>query len=75
MSEWISVEDRSPEEHKVVDAWNGDERLTNVEYYDNSFFSAEQQWDVDDCGFGRFSNTFLEEGVTHWMPLPEPPKE
>ena len=73
--EWISVEDELPEEHHIIDVYIGDgERDTSVEFYDGNFYGPEQDFSVDDCGYGCFSNTYLIESVTHWMPLPEPPK-
>ena len=60
VQEWISVKDRLPEANQRV--------LT-----------------VDDSGYvvvncissrfdGWFSNAFDQKRVTHWMPLPQPPK-
>lgn len=75
--EWISVEDRLPNEKKwegqevailvngsvhvalVMDPWS-------VYISDGRFlFSSGQGW-VSDSRFAK---------PTHWMPLPEPPKE
>lgn len=61
MSNWISVEDRLPEKEIYI------------LYY----------FDVTGVGLGKFDglNTFyscmgwLTGDVTHWQPLPEPPKE
>lgn len=63
MSEWISVEDRLPENKTAV--LIHDERhkhtlggpLFKAMYFANS----ERHWGE-------------HIGVTHWMPLPEPPK-
>lgn len=58
---WIPVEERLPEEHKRVLCYMvyGQGLLTIVQ--DNEWLGDE--WEIDsDC-------------VTHWMPLPEPPKE
>jgi len=75
MSDWISVQNKLPEEHSIVDVFDSDEnRWIEVEFYNDNFFSGEQDFSVDDCGYGCFKNTFLVENVTHWMPLPEPPK-
>lgn len=75
MSKWISVEERLPEEHQKVDVLiDWDLRYTDAEYYDNNFYGLEQDFDVDDCGYGCFKNTDLMHDITHWMPLPEPPK-
>jgi len=73
--EWISVEDRLPEEHDIVDVYCSDGRNTEIEFYDGGFYGPEQDFSVDDCGYGCLSNTDLINDVTHWMPLPEPPTD
>ena len=71
---WISAEDELPKEHQIVDAWTDEgERVTDVEFYDGQFWSAEQQFDVDDCGYGCFQNTNLLEGVLFWICIPPSP--
>lgn len=65
--EWISVDDRLPNDGEVVLCWaeNGKNQTKNllkqVTYVQNKWI------------YGTYS-TFID-GVTHWMPLPEPPKE
>lgn len=66
MSEWISVEDRLPQEGVKVltlDKW-GHIRDRNLQKY----------WTGDKA---YFRPDGMEPGrdITHWMPLPEPPKE
>ena len=57
---WISVKDRLPEE----------DGLYNVYCKDGSMAHAwfEDKWFIDHCECG-------DGYITHWMPLPEPPKE
>ena len=58
--EWISVKDRLPEKHTF-----------------NLVYSDETGIDVIYFGYrGIFQNDYADEvkGITHWMPLPEPPK-
>ena len=64
MSEWISVKDRLPEiglRVLTLDKWG--------HIHDRSLYRFN-------CGFLSFRPDGLEPGkdVTHWMPLPEPPK-
>lgn len=66
-SEWISVEDRLP-----------DELFTSVLIYcpdkDNiycAYLNARNEWHIFDQGSGLW----VLERVTHWMPLPAPPTE
>ena len=62
--EWISVEDRLPEEHEDV--------LTYFRF--DLIFGGHSFSMCQDCMVSpdRWDN---ENDVTHWMPLPEPPKE
>lgn len=63
MPQWISVKDRLPEELIRVLTYGCD---------DFSFsFIKDGSWTwIDDEG-----HIFLERDITHWMPLPAPPKE
>ena len=64
MSEWIPVTDRLPEDGSDILAYaeNGeDARIVPANYDRGTWF---------DCCFNR-----VTENITHWMPLPEPPKE
>ena len=64
VQEWISVDDRLPEDESDVLAYsrNGEEgRIYPANYAKGVWF---------DCIF----NTPVTESTTHWMPLPQPPK-
>ena len=71
---WINVKDRLPEEH-------ADEHPYEFEQY----LCATVWNDVRMVGFGTrigddkqhfwSGNSIWDDWVTHWMPLPEPPKE
>ena len=64
VQEWISVEDRLPEDDSDVIAYlrTGEEgRIFPANYAKGVWF---------DCIF----NKRVTEMTTHWMPLPEPPK-
>jgi hypothetical protein len=64
MSEWISVEDRLPKRNeRVLAAWNNKKDVIFCSYYGNKAISV-------------FVDRVKERTVTvtHWMPLPEPPK-
>lgn len=69
--EWISVDERLPED-------NGDELIVCTE---DGFVGAARFTAVIEEGFcwmenegSDFYDGDLIEGVTHWMPLPKPPK-
>ncbi len=69
--EWISVEDHLPEEGQSIDVFqppNG--RLVNILFIDFGFFAKELRV----CGSYESFIKKQKHGVTHWMPLPEPPK-
>ena len=64
VQEWISVDDRLPEDDSDVLAYsrNGEEgRIYPANYAKGVWF---------DCIF----TTSATDTTTHWMPLPEPPK-
>jgi hypothetical protein len=69
MSEWISVKDRLPVdgEYVLVYAKNGTRRYK----IDSAIYCEEKKyhWRFFDIPnyFGKY--------ITHWMPLPEPPKD
>jgi hypothetical protein len=65
---WISVEDRLPEENADVLIYRGGfiGDLMNVYTY-----KGHNEWEDE---YGYWSRTD-DEGITHWMPLPEPPTE
>ena len=66
--EWISVEDRLPEENTDVLIYRGGfiGDLMNVYTY-----NGHNEWEDE---YGYWSRT-EDEGITHWMYLPEPPTE
>lgn len=72
MSEWISVKERLPEKGQEcviyvdwVDVWDkGSERVT---YQEIGVFDGHDR-------FNHRAHTELDR-VTHWMPLPAPPKK
>lgn len=56
---WVSVKDRMPEENVPVLVWE----LQGFAYVD---VYKDGAWEVGTPNLAKF---------THWMPLPEPPKE
>lgn len=66
MAEWISVNDQLPNVGQKVDIYNTrDGRVPDVTF--NGMVDGYPEWSAE---YMRWSGY-----VTHWMPLPEPPKE
>ncbi len=60
---WTSVKDHKPDEQEWVIIGSSIHETTSwAVYLDGEFVNPDL-------------NYFKIEGVTHWMPLPEPPKE
>ncbi len=68
MSEWISIKDRFPafSETVIASAKIHNSTLVTIAYFNES--TKEFDWVVP----GLFTQ---KPAVTHWMPLPEPPKD
>lgn len=73
MSEWQPIE-TAPDDGSLVDLWIGNERVPNCFYrgeiYGWQFISPTEG---GEHGF-PLDAFFREEEITHWRPLPEPPK-
>jgi hypothetical protein len=62
--EWISVKDRLPDDRsEMYLVW-----YTKTNSWEFAFIEHDGEWDLPDQGWGGAN-------VTHWMPLPEPPKQ
>lgn len=81
---WISVKDRLPDEHDSLFANNpylkknmwakeSDSVIVYVRFPDGTGRSTEGK--LQDGKWWTRISPALEPTVTHWMPLPEPPKE
>lgn len=79
MNDWINVKDRLPQDGVDVLVYHKDDfyitvgyfESCNVSYYiesDGSIFYTDSGWETD-------IPWAQKGGVTHWMPLPEAPKE
>lgn len=66
--EWVSIEDRLPENDMDVLIYRGGYigNLMNVYTY-----IGDNKW-MDEYGYWSCTDN---EGITHWMPLPPPPTE
>lgn len=71
MPEWISVKDRLPEKETDVLALRQD-RKCFVGYICEPSWNGKINWVI---WTAMKSTRNVSRKVTHWMPLPEPPKE
>ena len=64
VQEWISVDDRLPEE-----------KANCIVYYQHAYCDNDGYWEIGICFYdGEKFQLNSAYKVTHWMPLPEPPK-
>ena len=63
-TKWISVDDRLPEE-----------KVNCIVHYKHAYCDNDGYWAIGICFYdGEKFQLNLAYKVTHWMPLPEPPK-
>lgn len=62
---WISVKERLPEHSQAVMVYIADRGSVMLTHFFGDFALARV----------GVESGFSDHGVTHWMPLPEPPKD
>lgn len=77
MGEWISVEDELPNRYQkvfVADIYNGEiYYFAAARHLENNCFCAETDG-LEASNYDGGASIRLDMKVTHWMPLPAPPK-
>ena len=64
VQEWISVDERLPEE-----------KVNCIVHYKHAYCDNDDYWEIGICFYdGEKFRMDLSYKVTHWMPLPKPPK-
>ena len=64
VQEWISVKDRLPEE-----------KVNCIVHYKHAYCDNDDYWAIGFCFYdGEKFRIDLSYKVTHWMPMPQPPK-
>ena len=64
VQEWISVDDRFPEE-----------KANCIVYYQHAYCDNDDYWAIGMCFYdGEKFQVNPAYKVTHWMPMPQPPK-
>ena len=65
VQEWVSVDDRLPEE-----------KVDCIVHYKHAYCNNDGYWAIGFCFYdGEKFRIDLAYKVTHWMPIPQPPKE
>lgn len=74
--EWISVDDKLPEEDvDVLIYWEAPPTWNCIEIMSRKAWKDEENGiDFENC-FHDNRGGYLSEDVTHWMPLPNPPEQ
>lgn len=72
VQEWISVDDRLPENDVMVIGYTPCDGFMFVGYYHEE---PKYDWKVWRIVTAMRSTKVMTKKVTHWMPLPQPPKE
>lgn len=67
---WIAVSERLPDKDGEYLVRFADKSITNVEY--ESKFGSFGYWLA--IMWGEDADWYPYVGITHWMPLPQPPK-
>lgn len=62
-NEWVSVDERLPENHAQVLMWSAKWNIAEAGSYYNGRF-----WVYSEIG-----DAYIADDITHWMPLPAPP--
>ncbi len=74
MAEWIDVNERLPERDGETVLCYVKNSSTEGETYVTGCIQQRKHWFLQTCNIGvaTFPNHYWK--VTHWMPLPEPPR-
>lgn len=71
--EWINVEEETPKHHEFILVWMP--RLGDEGVIDTGYFVADTDHTSQKFVLCNDNEYFDSSDVTHWMPLPAPPKE
>ncbi len=77
--EWISVKDQLPDDGQYVLVYHSDDFHITVGYFESDnvrfYIESDGKKFYTDSGWETEIPWAQKGSVTHWMPLPEPPKE
>ena len=71
-AKWVSVEERLPETEGYYLVWNKEQKKIEIRFFYRlpPNYPVESNPEIREY-FGNFTDY---KRITHWMPLPEPPK-
>jgi hypothetical protein len=71
-AEWISVDERWPETDGYYLVWNKEQRKIEIRFFHrlSPYYPVETYPEIR----AYFGNCSDHKRITHWMPMPEPPK-
>ena len=72
-SDWISVEERLPYPNKDVLVFRPNMAMQILVDSYEAYYGEDEEWHEGWCRYGK--DGYGNNLITHWMPLPEPPKE
>ena len=75
-TKWISIKDKLPDEQQNVLVTSGNEPyIAKLDRFDPSYLN-ELTWYIQGAPWrgGNWGTSLDKSNVTHWMPLPNPPK-
>jgi len=73
---WISVEDELPKDETPVIVWfrGREQRIAELGWEYPSYEETWNKYEYWDCPYNDGQDWGWDD-ITHWMPLPDPPKE
>jgi hypothetical protein len=76
-NEWISVEYELPTEYKSVMIWEKGSEVPCIAFrVENKYYADKDHYEIDGTyPSGVVDDNIVSSCVTHWKPLPEPPKQ
>lgn len=75
MTDWISVKDKTPGKDGNYLIFYGDSALLKAKLYEREQAVGIAYWSEKRNCWWEIEMNRTTPYITHWMPLPEPPKE
>lgn len=69
VNRWIPCSEMMPEEEKEVIVYVKGDFENSIPFITTAYINSDCDWQSD------YDGEVIDSKITHWMPLPEPPKE